>query len=52
MKEKKKYTKKKKKMKEKLKRRRKLKKREKGECKVARDLSLLLTQEEEGDKDK
>lgn len=51
MKEKKKYT-KKKKMKEKLKRRRKLKKREKGECKVARDLSLLLTQEEEGDKDK
>lgn len=51
MKEKKKYT-KKKKMKEKLKRRRKLKKREKGECKVARDLSLLLTQEGEGDKDK
>lgn len=42
MKEKKKYT-KKKKMKEKLKRRRKLKRREKGECKVARDLSLLLT---------
>lgn len=42
MKEKKKYT-KKKKMKEKLKRRRKLKKSEKGECKVARDLSLLLT---------
>lgn len=51
MKEKKKYT-KKKKMKEKLKRRRKLKRREKGECKVARDLSLLLTQKEEGDKDK
>lgn len=39
MKEKKKYT-KKKKVKEKLKRRRKLKKEE---CKVARDLSLLLT---------